>query len=194
MANFLIAYNNILQVEGGYVNDPDDPGGETYKGISRRFNPAWSGWKFIDKMKKLSNFPKSLNSSDTLYAMTQIFFKENYWDIISLDKINNQFLAEEIYDISVNQSPRDAAKSAQRAVNIVNQNEKPYNDINVDGQIGPQTIGLLNGFLDSKYLTIIINLLQASEYIIEAERNHKQEKFLKGWILNRVVPAIKLLA
>ena len=35
MANFDEEFNRIIFVEGGYVNDKDDAGGETYLGISR---------------------------------------------------------------------------------------------------------------------------------------------------------------
>lgn len=37
--NFQIAVKFVLQHEGGYVNDPDDPGGETKYGIAKRFHP-----------------------------------------------------------------------------------------------------------------------------------------------------------
>ena len=35
MANFTIALKKVLKNEGGYANNPNDAGGETYKGISR---------------------------------------------------------------------------------------------------------------------------------------------------------------
>jgi len=35
MAKFNLAFSKMLFHEGGYVNDPDDLGGETYKGIAR---------------------------------------------------------------------------------------------------------------------------------------------------------------
>ncbi|MBW1801582.1 MAG: hypothetical protein JRJ85_12745, partial [Deltaproteobacteria bacterium] len=44
MAKFDEAFEKTTAIEGGYVFDPDDAGGETYKGISRRFNPSWGGW------------------------------------------------------------------------------------------------------------------------------------------------------
>ena len=52
MADFKEAFELTLAHEGGYVKDPDDRGGETYKGIARRYNPGWSGWARIDKAKK----------------------------------------------------------------------------------------------------------------------------------------------
>jgi hypothetical protein len=39
MTNFQIAIQFVLEKEGGYVNDPKDPGGETNYGISKRYHP-----------------------------------------------------------------------------------------------------------------------------------------------------------
>ena len=40
-----------MEHEGGYVDDRDDRGGETYRGISRNNFPDWKGWKKIDGFK-----------------------------------------------------------------------------------------------------------------------------------------------
>lgn len=66
--NFKLAFNFTMQSEGGYVNDPKDLGGETYRGISRRFNPQWSGWSLIDK--------KDFKAAD---AFVEEFYFNNYW-------------------------------------------------------------------------------------------------------------------
>jgi lysozyme family protein len=39
MTNFDRAFAVIVGIEGGYVNDPNDPGGETKFGLSKRANP-----------------------------------------------------------------------------------------------------------------------------------------------------------
>jgi len=44
--NFDTAINRVLKSEGGYVNDPNDPGGETIWGISRRSFPNFNGGDF----------------------------------------------------------------------------------------------------------------------------------------------------
>ena len=44
--------DHILRNEGGYSNDPDDPGGETYAGISRRHHPKSWIWVAVDKAKE----------------------------------------------------------------------------------------------------------------------------------------------
>ena len=60
MANFNKAYKKTAASEGGYSNDPEDPGLETYCGISRRHWPKWPGWKEIDRHKK-TNGPIKTN-------------------------------------------------------------------------------------------------------------------------------------
>jgi len=56
----ILAYT--LDLEGGYSNDIDDAGGETYAGISRNNFPDWYGWTIIDDLKDEINFPKNIDS------------------------------------------------------------------------------------------------------------------------------------
>lgn len=114
MANFEIAYKRTSKFEGGYVYDPNDNGGETYAGISRRFNPKWPGWKTIDAAKKKSGFPKNLKTDATLQKQVRDLFRVNYWNPIWGDKISNQGVANEIYDFSVNAGVATSIKLQQR--------------------------------------------------------------------------------
>ena len=43
MANFDEAFALTMKSEGGYANNPNDTGGETYKGVSRKNHPKWNG-------------------------------------------------------------------------------------------------------------------------------------------------------
>jgi len=61
MAEFKPAFQNTITTEGGYVNDPQDPGGETYKGIARKIYSKWSGWQTIDMLKRQSGFPGNID-------------------------------------------------------------------------------------------------------------------------------------
>lgn len=80
MANFDKEFEKVVFVEGGYVNDPDDAGGETYLGISRKNNPKWSGWISIDQLKKHhpKNFKKLLKQTPELTAKAKCLYKEKY--------------------------------------------------------------------------------------------------------------------
>ena len=49
--SFKKALEHMLKFEGGYANDPNDSGGETFRGVSRRNWPKWPGWPLIDRAK-----------------------------------------------------------------------------------------------------------------------------------------------
>jgi lysozyme family protein len=85
MALFEDALKKTLLNEGGYVNDPDDPGGETYKGVARKIFSKWDGWKIVDSLKQQSGFPSSLDKNGELQNQIHDFYKVNFWDRISGD-------------------------------------------------------------------------------------------------------------
>ena len=86
-----------LRWEGGYANDPDDSGGETYRGISRNNNPAWQGWKVIDKVKPLA-FNQTLAAVD--YYVNSYYFAK-YFEGLNLHYINNTKVALACFDFAV---------------------------------------------------------------------------------------------
>lgn len=69
MTKFDRVMNFVLQWEGGYVNDPNDPGGETKFGISKRSHPH------LDI--------KNLTREEAL-----AIYREKYWDRIGGDKLD----------------------------------------------------------------------------------------------------------
>jgi len=88
--NFDKALDFVLSWEGGHSNDPGDPGGETYKGISRNMNPQWSGWQFVDK--------KDFTSAD---RDIEHFYKVNYWNKCACEYLQGP-LDIVIFDTAVN--------------------------------------------------------------------------------------------
>lgn len=114
MADFEIAYKRTLKFEGGYVNNPNDSGGETYKGISRKNNPKWAGWAIVDSYKNKSNFPKNLNSDTKLQQLVKECYRDNYWKPVWGDKIKNQAVADDVYDTAVNMGVGTSIKLLQR--------------------------------------------------------------------------------
>lgn len=105
MADFVTAFALTMKNEGGYVHDPQDPGGETYKGIARRMNPKWDGWVDVDVLKKEKGFPANLDGNALLQEKIKAFYEANYWDRIRGDEIQNQDVAESIFDFAVNAGP-----------------------------------------------------------------------------------------
>jgi lysozyme family protein len=124
MANYNIAYNKVIKVEGGYVNDPDDAGGETYMGISRRFNSNAKFWKVIDeiKSKNKSITNKEMNAvlkkNNSIIGEIKNIYKNKYWDKLYLDNLNSQKIAEELFDTAVNMGVSVAIKILQNALRM----------------------------------------------------------------------------
>jgi lysozyme family protein len=101
MANFVEAYKNTGGHEGGWTVDN---GGQTYQGISRKGWPGWEGWRLIDGYIKSNGQPKkrSFFNHPGINNLVPVFYKKNYWDKISGDAIQNQTIANFIYDFYVN--------------------------------------------------------------------------------------------
>ena len=119
MKNFDEIIEQVLEHEGGYVNDPKDLGGETKYGITKRFYPD------VD-IKNL-----------TIEQATEIY-KKDYWDKNRVESLP-QNLWHIYFDMCVNMGKRTAVKVLQRAAN------NKGRDIDVDGGLGPMTIKALKG-------------------------------------------------
>jgi len=116
MASYRSAILKVLLTEGGYANDPDDAGGETYKGIARKFWPRWSGWAIIDVAKKQSGYERALNRNMQLNDAVIAFYKVNFWDKVGGDFIASQTIANNLVDAAVNEGIKGAVKRAQAIV------------------------------------------------------------------------------
>ena len=119
MATFDDAYKNLSIKEGGYVNDSDDSGGETYRGISRRYNSSWDGWNIIDEYKrryKGKSLSKVLDADDRLQESVKELYKDKYWDIFELDDIPSQPIAYQRFDTCVNCGSAAAIRFAQASL------------------------------------------------------------------------------
>jgi len=171
--------DEIIAREGGYVNDPSDSGGETNFGITVDVAREHG---FTGNMKDLTR-----EMAFNIYAAA-------YWDKLNLDKIEmfSALIAEELADTAVNMGTGKAAEFFQRSLNALNDGGRLYPDMKVDKSVGSTTIAAFSKFLEgrgTKGVVIMLralNSLQGAFYIELAERREKDEKFLAGWLLNRV--------
>lgn len=136
MAQFDEEFEKLILAEGGYVNDADDAGGETYLGISRKNNPNWSGWTTIDKVKNETGLTGSkltakLKQNTTLTEAAKKLYKSNYWDVLELDDVPSQSIAHQLFDTCVNCGRTTAINIAQQVIgmNVTGKwsNELKYN-------------------------------------------------------------------
>lgn len=188
MGNFLIALKITGGNEGGYNNSPADHGGETYAGISRNNWPAWHGWSIIDSTKKnapLHSLSESLAGNSVLQGYIHDFYKQNFWDVNSLDLVKDQKVANNIYDCGVNNGTGYAAKTLQGACNSVSvSNGLHIPQLTIDGNIGAKTIDTAN-IINPQDLYNEINSIREDRYKQLAVGN--QAQFLHSW-LSRLVP------
>jgi len=192
MADFEIAYGETEIREGGYVNDPVDKGGETHRGVARKFNADWPGWPVIDQIKAdhPDDFKERINANDELADLAKALYRKRYWAPIRGDEIPNQHIANKVFDTGVNQGVARSIRYLQEGLNLLNRNQKNYADVEVDGKFGNQTMKALQALLKLEndqpdYLLKALNLLQASFYIDIMQRDPTQQRFARGW-LNRV--------
>jgi len=179
MGNFTKSYEITLKHEGGYSFDPDDAGGETYKGISRRFNPQWSGWKIIDYSDK-----ENLDNIEDLQTQVFSYYRIMYWDKFQGDLIPDQDIANELFDTSVNMGVHRAVSFLQKTLNSLNRNQRNYSDIIEDGVFGKNTLKTLKKYLsiDKPLILLkIMNVLQGMHYISYMNKSPVQEKYARGW-------------
>jgi lysozyme family protein len=156
--NFMV---DLLKVEGGFVNYPDDNGGATNRGITYRAYEAY----YKNEHGVVSNEADHINMS-TVEART--IYKDCYWNRVHADLLPSG-VDVLIADMAVNSGVSAASKCLQRAVNA-----------ETDGVIGPKTLAKVDA-VGSNILIHKVFLLRREAYFnIAAIRNNV--RFYKGWI------------
>lgn len=143
----------ILHHEGGYVDHPDDPGGETNLGVTKKVWEEWGGTKDM----------KDLTVDDVIPV-----YKKNYWDRVKGDDLpSGMDLA--VFDWAVNSGTGRAAKKLQAMIGTT-----------VDGGIGPNTLRILDEYIDEHGMeTTIKNYTDIRQSFYESLKTF--ETFGKGW-------------
>lgn len=172
--------------EGGYANSKDDLGEETYRGISRRFHPECLVWREIDKRKRMR--PDGKIKWNTVFIdlepIVKDFYKQNFWDRLHLDQIEDIDFCYELFDSAVNCGLRYAGRNLQRTLNLIAQISTEMNELTLDGITGQKTIKSLLKALKLNFKDFILlqmKIFRGNHYGLIAERNHKQAKWLPIW-------------
>lgn len=179
MASFKAAEEKTGRNEGLYANNIADTGGETWAGISRNNWPSWVGWKKIDYIKstygKTAAIINKYGKADAVLSdLVSNFYKANFWDVLRLDVITDQQLAETVYDFGVNSGTGRAAKFLQQSAN-----DTGLVTLTVDGAIGNKSIAAINA-LNPQNVHTNYNRRRRAFYESIAVGNQKQ--FLKSWL------------
>jgi len=182
MANFGKALVKITIYEGGYVDDFQDPGGETYNSIARNYNPSWLGWRIIDSYKNGADFPKVLDKDKELQELVTQLQKDKYWNPYRGDNLS-QLIAGEMLDQAIHFGADRAIGHFQRTLNILNRNQHDWQDLEVDMKFGDKTFNNYTKAVARRGEKLIFNVLngfQISRYIKLMESSPVKEKYI-GW-------------
>ena len=174
MADFNLYYPQEQNLEGTVFEcDPNDSGGATKIGLT------------VDDLHEYRldvNQDNHIDAEDVkqmTIAEGGLVLKKIYWDYFQADTINNQKLAEFIVDSGLNQGRVLITKYLQTILGI-----------EVDGQIGKQTINAINNSNPvHTYLSLYSLRLKRYSDIVIARPS--QKRYDNGW-MNRL-NAIKVV-
>ena len=166
MADVTKLIPHILKFEGGFVNDPDDLGGATNKGVTFK---AYKNYRMhmglpipsIGDLRRLND-----------YEFTDIL-KSMYWDPCKADFIDSQSVANAIVDWAWNSGTVTAVKEVQRILGVAD-----------DGIVGSITLSAVNS---RSPLSLFGAIQAARKFYIEhiCIARPKNKKFYNGW-MNRI--------
>ena len=166
----------VFLMEGGYVNDPRDPGGETNYGITKQVAVA-NG--YYGPMKEM---PKDFAWS---VYYDQYLGKPGYDKVLAYSPA----VAEELVDTAVNTGVSRSSLWFQKALNSLNRGGKDYPSITTDGKVGSSTIKAYASLEKvrgkAKACEMVIKLVDAQQ------ANHymsltKMSDFTPGWVQHRI--------
>ena len=157
MATFDKAIGAVLEHEGGYTFDPNDPGGETKYGISRKTYP-------------------NLDIKALTLDQAKAIYKRDYW---IYSRIQDQDVATKVFDMAVNLGPPAAHRLLQTALLALGET------VAVDGVFGPQTLAATNR-VNPEQLLQELRARAAVYYAQTVVANPPEQKFLLGWMRRAV--------
>lgn len=176
---FSAAFHDLILVEGRYSDHPSDAGGRTCYGITEAVAREW-GYQGA--------------MVDLPLETAQDIYRAKYWSELNLDTVAqlSVLIAFELFDTAVNMGTETAAAFLQECLNAFNQQERRYNDVAMDGDLGNATLEALSSFLawrKDEGVTVLLralNCLQGARYIKISRTREENEDFTYGWFLRRI--------
>lgn len=153
------ALDFTLRWEGGYVNDPADPGGATNKGVTQSTYDTWRA------SQKLPKQPVKLISHSEVGAI----YESRYWNACRCGDLPAP-VDLFVFDTAVNCGVGRASRWLQTALGV-----------EADGSIGPRTLAAVREFGSPVELARKISDLRAAHYQDIVSRTPALKKFLNGW-------------
>ena len=166
----------LFAVEGGYVNDPRDPGGETNHGITKAV-AVDAG--YLGAMKEMTQ-----EQAGNIYVANYIN-KPGYLGVIELSPA----VGQKLVDAGVNAGPGRSSRWFQTALNALSRGGKDYPVVAVDGQVGKGSVAAysalrrVRGKVEACELVLkLIDAQQATHYMSLAHLY----MYTPGWVSHRI--------
>jgi len=152
------AFDLLMEIEGGFVDHPDDPGRATKYGISKRSHPE-------------------VDIANLTEAGAKAIYKAEYWPWY-MDRVTDWGVAAEMFEQLVNMRPRTAVKIWQRALRYLGA------EIAVDGQFGAVTLRNINGYSRRMRTPLLkaLNGVQFMHFLKLVEGGERFDAFARGWL------------
>ena len=166
---FQYAVNIVLNHEGGYSNDEDDPGGETNFGITH-----------LDLQAHAIELNLPLDVKNLTRIEAEYFYKKIWWDKYNYNAINSLPIATKIFDMAVNMGAHEAHILVQRALTYCG-----HSEIDIDGILGGKSFGAINEISQhGRQADFRIELINEAKWFYEhlVEEKPVLKKFLNGWL------------
>ncbi len=187
MNHFREAFDRTMKIEGGESDNPRDIGGKTFMGISRVYWPKWDGWELVDSW--LNKNKITALGQQVLSDRVESFYRINFWDRIQGDKLAklSPEVAYEVFDAAVNMDVPDAVRFLQTGLNMQRTYCRAYQELLVDGLLGPVTLMALDRYLATqpgdreRNGKILLNCMNGEQYI--HYKTNPQHPYFRGWFL-----------
>ncbi|PIE57140.1 MAG: hypothetical protein CSA34_00415 [Desulfobulbus propionicus] len=158
------AFAAVMQHEGGYSNNPEDKGGETYMGIARNRHPGWFGWEMVDRIRAEGG---TLSLDDDLTEAVTAFYRVEFWLGMGCETIDqlSEAVAEELFEAGVNCGSANGIRFLQRALNALNDSGRLFPELQVDGQVGAKTLSALEKCLQHHRPKLLLKCQNGEQYM-----------------------------
>lgn len=174
--------SDTIAAEGGYVNNPDDKGGET-------------NWGITVATARRNGYTRDMRGMTRVEAAN--IYRGEFLVSPGFDKLVtiSAAIAAELFDTGVNMGTVYPRLWLQQCLNALNGRATLYPDLKEDGQIGPATRSALTKFLTARgnrneseaVLLKALNCLQGARYLELSRSREANESFTYGWLRARVV-------
>lgn len=167
---------SVFAMEGGYVNNPKDPGGETNHGITKAV-AVEHGYT-----APMIDLPKTY--AEQIYRQDYIE-KPGYLPVIELSTA----VGHKLVDAGVNAGTSRSSRWFQTSLNALNRGGKDYPAIFVDGKVGADTVRAYQSLQTKRgkvtaceMVVKLVDAQQAAHYMSLTNLTD----FTPGWIDHRI--------